>query len=89
MITSTLIYFGSFVVWTIFATIGLLPWPSVPAGVSSAATSANLWLSKVDTFISLTTINNVVVFFITFELMIISFYLLRWILNFIPFVESK
>jgi uncharacterized membrane protein len=90
MITTALIYLAGILMQSLL----LIMYPfrgsnGFPSSVDSAITSAASYVHYADSFIPLSTVSTVITFVIAFEITVMTFYVLRWLVGYLPVVGGR
>lgn len=59
------------------------------ADVDAAVTGAATYIGRANTFVDLAAVQTVILFIITFEITIMTFYLIRWLFGYVPVVGGR
>jgi len=90
MIATAFIYLASLLIGIMLAL--LYPFQGsngFPTGVDSAITAAASYTAKANTFISITAIHDVLMFVIAFEIILLYFYIMRWLFGYLPIIGGR
>lgn len=87
MITNFLLYILYLVIKVIISPIMLLPNTTLPAGVSSAISTASGYISAFNTMLPMTTLLLVVSTILIIEGAIFTFKLINWVIKKIPMIS--
>lgn len=88
MISTAFIYLSGILLSMVLTALSLLDFLALP-DLSAYVSSANSYLDKIDTFLPITHIVVVIIWIITYETLIFSFFVFRWIMNFVPGIRVK
>lgn len=87
MITNFLLYILYLIIKVIISPITLLPNATLPAGLSSALTTASGYISAFNTMLPMTTILLVISTILIVELAIFTFKMINWVIKKIPMIS--
>jgi hypothetical protein len=90
MITTAFIYLASGVITLLL--LPLTPFKNsngFPSSVDTAISSASTYIARADTIIPLSAVETVLTWVIAFEVMVVYFYIMRWLVSYIPGVGGR
>lgn len=90
MITSGFIYLAGLLISGILLILSPLGGDGgFPQGVDDAVTFFSGYIGKADVFIPIDALYDVVMFVIIFEIIVLTFNIIRWLTSYVPFVGGR
>jgi len=90
MITTAFVYLAGVMISAILLILSPLGFDNgFPEGLQTGVDFLATYIGKADVFIPLDAVLDVITFAIAFEISILTFYVLRWLFSYMPFVGGK